>query len=98
VDEIIHLEGIHDCPEISHLAEEPVYVPLTIYVGNDRRIIGDARVVGNRVEAVIHPKPGEELFQLAREGIIQSVSVAFNAPPATPIVEDGKHIRWVRNY
>lgn len=76
----------------------PVKVPLVIYIGEERRIIGEAIVVGNRVEAYITPADEPEvLCRMVENGLIQNVSVAFNAPPAIPVGENGD-IRWVKNY
>jgi hypothetical protein len=95
--EEIRLEGMLDNrPGITVLPEEPVYVPLVIYIGEDRRIIGDARVTGNRVECYIHPDPGNDLCEMVRKGVLQTITVSFDAPPRTPVLE-GEHIRWMRN-
>ena len=78
-----------------------VHVPLTVYIGDERRIIGEAVVTGNQIEAYIdqgsHPESTGLLCRMIQDGIIQDVSVTFNAPPATPVCRDGS-IRWVRNY
>lgn len=87
--------------------EDRLTVPLTVYIGGKRRIIGTARVEGDQIEAYINPKSyldpeasnaGQELLQLIIDGVIMDVSIAFNAPPATPVVtKDGK-IDWLKNY
>jgi hypothetical protein len=82
----------------SAMPKEPVHVPLVIYIGGVRRIIGDATVEGEQVAAHIHDEePAKELCHLIENGVIQSVSVAFNAPPSTPVWKDGS-IRWEKNY
>ncbi len=76
----------------------PVHVPLVIYIGDERKILGDAIIAGNQVEAFIHPgENSKTLGDLVEEGIIQSISVAFNAPPSTPVLKDGT-IRWMKSY
>jgi hypothetical protein len=77
---------------------DPVEVPLVIYIGNLRRIIGRAVVTGGEVSAYIDPSLGTaDLEHMITDGIIQGVSVSFNAPPATPVYKDGT-IRWEKNY
>lgn len=76
---------------------EEVHVPLVIYIGDERKIIGEARVIGNCVEAYIIPADGNDLARMVTNGIIQDVSVSFNAPPAVPVDENG-HIRWLKTY
>jgi hypothetical protein len=80
------------------LPDGPVKVPLTIYIGEERRIIGEAVVTGNKVEAYIVPADGDVLPRLVNDGTVQNVSVSFNEPPATPIVDDNGHIRWRKDY
>lgn len=79
-------------------ASEPVRVPLTVYIGDERHILGEADVVGNKVTAYILPGIGRELGDLVTNGLIQNISVAFNAPPATPKITPEGKIKWVRNY
>ncbi len=78
--------------------QEPVRVPLTIYIGEERHILGEAVVVGNHVTAHVLPGVGRTLGDLVQNGLIQNVSVAFNAPPATPVLTEAGKIKWVRNY
>ena len=82
---------------LSALPDTPIHVPLTVYVGDNKKIVGDAVIEGNMVEAHIDNELGKELAHFVETGIIQSVSVAFNAPPAIPLLRDGT-IRWVKNY
>jgi hypothetical protein len=77
---------------------EPVRVPLTIYIGEERHILGEAVVVGNHVRCYILPGIGKDLGDLVQNGLIQNVSVAFNTPPATPKITPAGRIKWVRNY
>jgi hypothetical protein len=85
--------------EVPGLPEhQPVRVPLTIYIGEERHILGEAEVVGNQVFAYVLPGIGRDLGDLIRNGSIQNMSVAFNTPPSTPKVTDGGRIRWIRNY
>ncbi len=80
-----------------------VHVPLTLYIGNERRIKGDAVVTGNGIEAYFNGEvdsyrdAGEFLLRMIELGAILDVSVAFNAPPAVPLYKDGK-IKWMRNF
>lgn len=84
--------------ELARSGHEPVRVPLTIYIGEERHILGEAVVVGNHVSAYVLPGIGKTLGDLVQNGLIQNVSVAFNAPPATPVVTEAGTIKWVRNY
>lgn len=78
-------------------------VPLTVYIGGVRRIIGVAVVENDGgVEAYIDPKAdyGQALIDLVQGGVLQTMSLAFNAPPATPYIDpnDPEHIQWLKNY
>jgi hypothetical protein len=85
--------------ELGHsLAHEPVRVPLTVYIGEERHILGEAVVVGNHVKAYILPGVGKDLGDLVQNGLIQNVSVTFNAPPATPVLTETGTIKWVKHY
>lgn len=89
--------GDLDNEELSS-SPEPVRVPLVIYVGDDRRIVGDAIVKGNEIEAFIEPAKGRDLVRLVQDGTINSVSVTFNAPPAIPVLGENGHVRWKKDY
>lgn len=84
--------------ELARSESEPVRVPLTVYIGEERHILGEAVVVGNHVKAYVLPGIGKDLGDLVQNGLIQNISVAFNAPPATPILTEAGRIKWVRNY
>jgi hypothetical protein len=75
-------------------------VPLTVYIGGVRRIIGTARVEGDQIEAYIDPKEhvGKALTDLIANDVIRDVSIAFNAPPATPRINPEGQIDWLKNY
>lgn len=77
-------------------------LPLTVYIGGVRRIIGEAVIEDDgRVEAYIDPKAdiGQALINLVTDGVLQTVSIAFDAPPATPRINpDNGHIDWLKNY
>jgi hypothetical protein len=81
--------------EMPGLNTEPVTVPLVIYIGDERRIIGEANVVCGVVEAHIHPatEGSKDLADLITGDVIRSVSLTFNAPPALPFFEDGR-VKW----
>lgn len=92
--EYVPVESVPEPPA----GEEPVRVPLVIYIGDDRKIIGDAIVKQDgEIEAFIDPVKGRDLAHLVERGILQNVSITFNAPPAIPQLEDG-HIRWKKDY
>jgi hypothetical protein len=90
-----------------HITEEAlhqllhVHVPLVVYIGNQRRILGEAVVTGDGIEAYIaeenHGDAVRFLVEMITHGVIQNVSVTFNAPPAIPVYKDG-NITWVKNY
>jgi hypothetical protein len=82
---------------VTALPEEPVHVPLVVYVGDEKKVIGDAVVKGDQISAFIEPAVGECLEKLLEHGVIQNISVTFNAPPSVPILRDGT-IRWVKSY
>jgi hypothetical protein len=77
-------------------------IPLTIYIGGVRRIIGEAVLEDDgRVECYIDPKAdlGDALIDLVQSGVLQTMSLAFNAPPATPRVDPKSgRIDWLKNY
>jgi hypothetical protein len=78
-------------------------LPLTVYIGGVRRIVGEAVIEDDgRVEAYIDPKAdiGQALIDLVTDGVLQTVSIAFDAPPATPWIDpkDPEHIQWLKNY
>jgi hypothetical protein len=96
--EIVHLEDLPEGTVIPDpITEESIRVPLTIYVGEERRILGHAIVTGNDVQAYYDPVADQPLLQAIQHGTIQSVSLQFNAPPAIPVLEDG-HVRWKKAY
>jgi hypothetical protein len=85
---------------VGALPEEPVRIPLVVYINEQKKIIGDAVVKGGHIEAHFDPnvqEPIEEVAELIQVGIIQNVSIEFNAPPAVPLLRDGT-IRWVKSY
>ncbi len=97
-DELISIRGEIPQPRSRRPdTEQPIRVPLVIYIGNERKIIGEADVVGEQVTGYIDPRLGKDLGSLVDDGTIQTVSVAFNAPPSTPVFRDGR-IKWIRNY
>ena len=76
-------------------------LPLTVYIGGVRRIIGEAVIEDDgRVEAYIDPKAdiGQALINLVTDGVLQTVSIAFDAPPATPAIDTDGRIKWLKNY
>lgn len=76
-------------------------VPLTVYIGGIRRIIGEAVIEDDgRFEAYLDPKTeiGDALVDLVQSGVLQTASLAFNAPPATPVVDNEGHVEWHKNY
>lgn len=83
-------------PELN-TGDEPVRVPLVIYFGGERKIVGDAVVTGDKIEAFIDPAKGRNIADAITRGVIQTVSVQFNAPPAIPVLENG-HVRWKKDY
>jgi hypothetical protein len=95
MDDPVRITGKVPEPRAS---SDSVEVPLVIYIGDIRRIIGRAVVTGGEVEAYIDPELGTaNLVDMITDGVIQGVSVTFNAPPATPVYKDGT-IRWEKNY
>lgn len=68
-------------------------VPLVIYIGSKRRVVGDAVVRGNNIEAFIDPVKGRTLERAVIDGTLQNVSVELNPAPAVPVLEDG-HVHW----
>lgn len=54
-------------------------VPLVVYIGGERRIVGDAEVVGNEIHA--HIAEGGHLERMISDGVISTVSVGFEIPP-----------------
>jgi hypothetical protein len=80
------------------LGEGAIKVPLTIYIGEERRIIGDAVLTPDGIiQGYVTPQRDRILRDLLDDGVVQSVSITFNAPPAIPVFKDGT-VRWVRNY
>lgn len=81
--------------------EEDVTVPLVIYIGGERRIIGHAVVKGGEVRCFVDKTREnevlEELLEDIREGRLTSLSVEINPPPATPVLRAG-HVAWVKDY
>jgi hypothetical protein len=78
----------------------PARVPLVIYIGDERKIVGDAVVRQDGIiEAHVDPPKGRHLAELVTIGMIRDVSVTFNAPPAVPILDpDTGHVRWKKDY
>jgi hypothetical protein len=76
-----------------------VHVPLQLYIGNQRKIVGEAVVTESGIEAYIdsasYRETAEILYEMITDGVIQGVSVSFNAPPAIPMYENGT-IRWMK--
>lgn len=77
--------------------DKPLKVPLVLYIGEERKIIGEAVVTGDEITAYVTPQRDHILRDLIENDVIQSVSVTFNAPPAIPVFKDGT-VRWVRHY
>jgi hypothetical protein len=100
MDEHLHVTG--DVPDIPRqpTAGDRRRVPLTVYIGGIKRIVGYAEVEGDQINAYIDPKAdiGQILVNLVTDGVIQTVSVAFNAPPATPVVGKDGQVNWLKNY
>lgn len=101
-DDPMHVTGeIPDIPRQLR-GEDRRRVPLTIYIGGVRKIIGFAVVEDDgKVEAWIDPKAeiGDALIDLVQSGTVQTMSLAFNAPPATPRVnQETGQIDWLKNY
>jgi hypothetical protein len=95
MDDPVRITGSVPEPRVP---SDPVEVPLVIYIGDVRRIIGRAVVTGGEVSAYIDQSLGTaDLVSMITDGVIQGVSVSFNAPPATPVYRDGT-IRWEKNY
>ena len=78
----------------------PARVPLVIYIGDERRIVGDAVVMPDgQIEAHVDPPKGRHLAELIQNDIIKNVSVTFNAPPAVPFFDPVTgHVRWKKDY
>jgi hypothetical protein len=72
------------------LPGSPQTVPLTIYIGEEKHIVGTATVIGRKVHAQITSRDGRHLEQLVQQGIIDGVSVYFStvgpAMPAHPVL------------
>jgi hypothetical protein len=86
-DESFDLASYYEGELQSGLAElsEPKTVPLTIYIDDQKHIVGKATVIGRKVHAQIDPSDGRNLETLISTGIITSVSVTFNTDgPAHP--------------
>jgi hypothetical protein len=81
--------------------EEDVTVPLVIYIGGERRVLGHAVVTSEEVQCFLDESRSAELLEEIREGIregwLKNLSVQINPPPATPVVRDG-HVTWVTDY
>jgi hypothetical protein len=81
--------------------EEDITVPLVIYIGGERRVIGTAVVTGDEVRCFVDKTRDdeilEELLEEIREGRLTSLSVQINPPPATPVLRAG-HVAWVTDY
>jgi len=100
MDEHLHVTGeAPDIPKQSTPGDRR-RVPLTVYIGGIKRIVGYAEVEGDQIEAYIDPKADivQALLDLVADGVIQTVSIAFNAPPATPVIDDGGRVIWHKNY
>lgn len=62
---------------------KPVRVPLVIYIGGERRIVGSAVVTGKEVECHINPDVNSDILaDLIKKEVIKNVSISFNAIPA----------------
>lgn len=77
--------------------EEDITVPLVIYIGDERRIVGNAVVTGTEVRCFVHASRSGDVLKWIRERVITNLSVTVNPPPATPLVIDGK-VKWVKDY
>jgi hypothetical protein len=100
MDEHLHVTGeVPDIPK-QQTAGDRRRVPLTVYIGGIKRIVGNAEVEGDQINAYIDPKAdiGKALIDLVNNGVLQTVSIAFNAPPATPVVDKDGQVQWHKNY
>jgi hypothetical protein len=77
--------------------EEDVTVPLVIYIGGERRILGHAVITGDEVQCFMDGNNAFGLLEGIRKGWLTHLSVQINPPPATPVVRDG-HVTWVTDY
>jgi hypothetical protein len=84
-----YLSGeIPDLPEgwtYTKIPDEPKTVPLSVYLGDKKFIVGTATVIGRKVHAQIKPEDGRELEYLVQRGLIDGITVRFStAGPAVP--------------
>lgn len=56
----------------------PQTVPLKVYIGTDRRIVGTATIVGNEITGQLDFEEGDVLAQFVERGVIGGVTVSFN--------------------
>ena len=77
--------------------EENITVPLVIYIGDERKIVGNAVVTGEEIRCFIHESRSDDILDALRRGRLTHLSVQINPPPATPLVIDGK-VKWVKDY
>lgn len=82
------------------IPEEGRSLRLDVYVNNERLISGMAKIVGNDIKAYLDDFPETQTLEcLAKQGIINSVSVIFNAPPAVPVYDEAKNRnRFIENF
>jgi hypothetical protein len=99
-EEHLHVTGkVPDIPK-QLTGDDRRRVPLTVYIGGIKRIVGVAVLEGDQVDAYIDPKAdlAQALIDLVSSGVLQTVSIAFNAPPATPVINNEGQINWHKNY
>ena len=61
---------------------EPKTVPLVIWVGEEKRIVGEATVIGNTVHGQVDEVDGAGLIQMITEGVVDGLAVSFkNSEP-----------------
>jgi hypothetical protein len=78
----------------THAPAKSHTIPLTIMIGNEKRIVGTAEVAGEEVLCRIDDDPsGQQLIRMITDGVVDHLSVSCRiAPPAQPMlpVEYGK--------
>ena len=62
-------------------------VPLVIWIGEEKRIVGEATVIGNIVHGQIDEIDGAVLIQMITEGVVDELTVSFkNSEPVHPVL------------
>lgn len=91
-------------PELDAVPEslkEGKTVPLVIYIGETRKIVGTATVYGDNIIGHLDEEKDEGLAKLIQEGVITSASLSFKtAGPAYPAfsLDEGPHNRIQERY